>query len=233
MPPGYRPGGGSALEGGVPWESSHGGFLGRWWETVTAVNFRGRPFFAAAAQSNDPLPACLFSMTTMAIFMFIALLLIFTLYAIIGAAFFAALGGIPGGGRLTAGLAGVGLIIFAVYLVVLTVVYAIIGFIAPWIGGGLHHLGLMLFGGVGAGRGYGDTVRAHAYAQAASLLWIPIPIVGGFVSLIFSIINHVNAYDEVHQCGGGKAFLAWLSPVLICCCCYAMAAMLGIAAGGF
>ena len=233
MPPGHHhQGGGNPLHGGVPWESSQGGFLSRWWETVSAANFKGSEFFAAVAQSDDAMPACLFSMTTTAIFMFVAVLIIMVIYSIFGAIFLGALASM-GGGKLSAGMAGLGLVFMFIYLIVITVVYAVIGFILPWIGGGLHHLGLMIFGGVGQGKGYTDTVRAHAYAQAASLLWLCIPIAGGFVSLVFSIINHVNAYDEVHRCGGGKAFGAWVSPLLICCCCYAAFAMMAIGASGF
>ncbi len=220
MPPGHHAGGGQALHGGVPWESTQGSFFGRWWETVTAINFKGRQLFAAVARSDDAMPACLFSMTTTAVFMFVAVLFVLIIYAIIGAAFLGAIGGL-GGGRVSAGMAGIGAVFGFIYLIVITVVYGVVGFVAPWIGGGLHHLGLMMFGGVGQGKGYTDTVRAHAYAQSAALLWICIPFVGGLIMLVFSIINHVTAYDEVHQCGGGKAFLAWLTPVLICCCCYA------------
>jgi hypothetical protein len=90
----------------------------------------------------------------------------------------------------------------------------------------------MIFGGVGQGKGYSDTVRAHAYAQSAAYMWLPIPFVGWMISLVFSIINHVTGYDETHRCGGGKAFLAWATPVLICCCCYAAMAMFGMAAAG-
>jgi hypothetical protein len=118
---------------------------------------------------------------------------------------------------------GVG-VMFAVGFVV---VYAVIGFVGPWVGGGLHHLVLLLVGGVGPGRDYSHTVRAHAYASASPMLFGLVPFFGGMVMLVFSIINHINAYDEMHGCGGGKAFLAWAAPVFICCCCYAALIMMG------
>lgn len=230
MPPGHHHGGSQALHGGVPWESSQGGFFSRWWETVTAANFKGREMFAAVAQSDDAMPACLFSMTTTAICGFVALMFFMLIYAVIGATVLgglASLGG-RGGAGAAFGVAGIGIVLMFVYVIVATIIYAVMGFILPWIGGGLHHLGLMVFGGVAQGKGYTDTVRAHAYAQAASLLWImiPLPYLNSLISLVFSIINHVNAYDEVHRCGGGKAFLAWLSPLLLCCCCAFMAGMM-------
>ena len=108
-----------------------------------------------------------------------------------------------------------------VYLIAGTVIYAVYGFIKPWIMGGIDHLMLMMFGGVADGKGYSDTVRAHAYASASAWAWmiIPIPYLNYFIFLVFTVINHVHAYDEVHRCGGGKAFAAAVIPAFTCCCC--------------
>ncbi|RLB60579.1 MAG: hypothetical protein DRI90_13420 [Deltaproteobacteria bacterium] len=228
MPPGYQPtGGGSPLQGGVPWESEHGSMLGRWWETMTAVNFRGRPFFTSAAQSDDAVSACMFSMTTGAIGGAIMGMFYMIFFAIWGTAMFAAFGSHKAGAAM-AGM-GIGMGILAWLLMV--VGGCIAGFIGPWIGGGIHHLVLAMVGGVGQDKDYAHSVRVNAFAQSAAYLWAPIPGVGGLVSLGFSAKNHIEGYDITHGCGGGKAFLAWFSPVICCCCSYFMlfmfAAMLG------
>jgi len=118
------------------------------------------------------------------------------------------------------------------FVIGLCLTMAIMGFIAPWVGGGIHHLVLSMAGGVGEGRDYGSTVRVHAYATGAAALWAFVPMVGGLASLAFQIINHTVGYDEMHRCGGGKAFLAWASPMLVCCCCYVMMLVLGVGAAG-
>lgn len=223
MPPGYQPGGTEPLQGGVPWESTAGSFVGRWFETMTAANFKSREFFAAVARGgNDAMPPVLFSMMSWTVFGLVGAvfyILLLTLFSTALAAIFKSSGLPP---SFAAAQLGVG-ILFAIGFVV---VYGIIGFVGPWVTGGLHHLMLLMVSGVGPGREYAHTVRVHAYASAAPLLFGFVPLFGGIVMLAFSIINHVNGYDEMHRCGGGKAFLAWATPVIICCCCYLMMIMM-------
>jgi hypothetical protein len=217
MPPGYRPHhAGRALAGGVPWEAEGGSFLGKWWQTLTAANFRGREFFAAVAEGQDAMTATVFSAVT---YLFAAAALL----AVGGAIFALFLTAIVASvGSKAAGVAGLGAAVLAAYGVGLVVAMGLAGFIGPWLIGGIHHLVLLLVSGVGPGRGYTDSVRVTAYGSAAALLFLPIPFVGSMVSLTFNAINHVTGYDLVHNCGGGKAFLAWVSPVLVSCCCQCM-----------
>ena len=220
MPPGYRPDGGAMpLAGGVPWESPHGGLFGRWWETITAANFKGRELFSAVGQNDDAMSACLFSMTTGAVMGALIGLLYLLLLALWSTAMLAILGSV-GIGKVGGAVAGMGIGLGLLFWIGAVIFYAVAGFISPWVVGGLHHLVLMMVGGVGQGKEYSHSVRVNAYAGAASLLFVPIPFLGGLVALVFNIINHVTGYDQVHRCGGGKAFLAWVSPVFICCCCY-------------
>jgi hypothetical protein len=222
MPPGYRPDGGAMpLEGGVPWESPHGGLFGRWWETMTAANFKGRELFAAVGQSDDAMSACLFSMATGAVAGAVIGLFYMVIIGIWGTAMLAIFGSL-GLGKLGGAAAGVGIGIVFLFVVGLMIAYAVFGFIGPWVVGGFHHLVLMMVSGVGPGKEYSHTVRVNAYASAAALLFMPVPLMGGLIVLVFNIINHVTGYDQVHRCGGGKAFLAWVSPVFLCCCCYFM-----------
>lgn len=230
MPPGYQPGGSTPLSGGVPWESPSGGLLGRWWATMTSANFKGKEFFAAVAQGSDPMPAVLFSTVTMTIGGAIMGLLYAMGIMLFGAAIIAAFGA----SSLGPSFAGFGVGMAVMVFISATITGAVGGFVGPWVWGGIHHLCLMLFGGVGAGREYGHTVRAHAYASAAPYLFVPaiiLPGVGGLVVLVFFIINHIHAYDEMHRCGGGKAFGAIALPFGICCCLYFAFLMLAGLAG--
>jgi hypothetical protein len=223
MPPGYQPAG-HGLPGGVPWEGQ-GGMFSRWWETVSSVNFKGEQFFASSAQSDDAMPAVMFNMTTFSFVGAVLGLIYAAVFAIWSAAIVAALssggpGGPSGGGKALAGMAGLGIGAAIAVFVGAVIAWAIWGFLAPWILGGLHHLVLLIFGGVGPNKGYSSTVRAHAYALGAAYAWAMIPGVGGLVALVFTFINHIHGYDATHRCGGGKAFLALIAPFLLCCCCY-------------
>ena len=231
MPPGYQQGHTQPLEGGVPWESQ-AGFFSRFFETFTSANFKGKQFFAAVAQSNDPMPAVFYSAIASSVFgLFLGLiyLLMFTFIGTTLGAAFSKMGAGPGAGF---GAAGMGFGVGIMFVIGMAVTMAISGFIAPWVMGGIHHLVLAMAGGVGQGREYGSTVRVHAYATGAAILWAFIPGLGSIASLAFQIINHTVGYDEMHRCGGGKAFLAWVSPMLFCCCCYFMLFIFGMSAGG-
>ena len=111
MPPGYQPGGTEAMGGGVPWESEDGSLLGRWWETMSAVNFNGRPFYAAAAHSKDAMPAVIFSTISGAFVGLVGALISLVLFGIWGAAMTSLASEIGGPGAKAApsfGLAGLG-----------------------------------------------------------------------------------------------------------------------------
>ena len=238
MPPGHVPtGGGQAYHpgsaGGVAWESPTGGFLGRWWESITAINFRTREFFAAAAHSDDGVPACTFSAFTSSLFGFLWGLLymvIIIAFAGIFAAMFSSMG--RGGAGMGAMFAGIGVVWGLIYVVLLTVMSAIFGFLGPWINGGILHLLLMIYGAVGQGKGYGHTVRVAGYAHSGTGLLAPVaivPILGGLFLAGWGIKNVVVGIDEVHQCGIGKALLVVLTPVLVCCGCYLLIIIANVA----
>jgi hypothetical protein len=232
MPPGYVPptGGVTPAQGGVPWESGQGGYFGRWWATVKLVNSDTRPFFAAAVQSSaGGLPAATFNMLSGALFGFCIGLVYLVLFSVLGAAgMFAGIAGKAAGPG--AAMAGFGIGIGIVYLLLMTVAQAFSGFVNPWVVGGIHHLLLMLF--KGANKGYDHTVRGFGYAMGAATPWMLIPILGVFPMMVFAIKNTIQAYDEIHQCGVGKVMLALFSPVLCCCLCYVLYAVVVVSVIG-
>jgi hypothetical protein len=232
MPPGFVPSatGTAPLSDGLPWESGQGGLFSRWWATVKVASSDTRPFFAASVQyTSGGVPACTFNMMSGAISGFVFGLVYLVLFTVIGAAglFAGAFGPSSGLGAASAGFGfGIGL----VYLVMVTVGQAMGGFINPWIVGGLHHLMLMLFGGVQ--RNYEHTVRGFGYSMGAAMAWGLIPVLGVFPMMVFAWKNIVQAYDETHQCGVGKAVLAMLTPALVCCLCYGLFVALIVGMGG-
>ena len=231
LPPGYVPEGATAtLQGGIPWEQKGGGILSSWWATMKACNGETRPFFATAAQ-NEKGEAITFGMLSGAVsgaFMGLLYVMVFGMVSaglMIG---MPALGGgktSPGGTAIAAGLTfGLGLF----YAAVITVGGAMKRAVRPFLWGGLHHVLLMMLGGIGERKSFMHTVRVVAYAEGSAMPWIWIPVAGPFIAMFFGVKNLVVGYDETHRCGIGKALLVLAAPFLCCCGCGVMVMLLGM-----
>lgn len=100
--------------------------------------------------------------------------------------------------------------------------------IALFVGAAVAHLCLAIVGA--ANEEYEATFRVYSYVQAAQV-WHVFPMVGAFVSLVWSMVAAVIGLREVHATTTGKAVLAILLPVLVCCGISLMAAwFIGLAA---
>jgi hypothetical protein len=232
LPPGYTPEGYTAtLEGGIPWEQQGGSLLGKWWATVKACNGQTRPFFACAAQ-NEKADAILFSVLSGALAGAALGLFYLLIFSAIGAGMFMGVSSLgpksstPGANAVAAGVSiGAGIL----YAIMATVMYAVMAAIRPFLVGGLHHVLLLMFGGVGERKSFMHTVRVVAYAEGSAYPWIWIPIAGPFIVIYYVIKGLVLGYDETHRCGTGKALLVLFAPLLCCCACYAI--MFALTAG--
>jgi hypothetical protein len=98
--------------------------------------------------------------------------------------------------------------------------------VALFIWAGILHVLLLLLGG--GGRGFEGTFRVLAYAAASNLIQI-IPVCGGFVGGIYSIVLAIIGLSAVHGDSKGKT-AAVLLPLVLCCCCCALGLL--IMAGG-
>lgn len=74
------------------------------------------------------------------------------------------------------------------------------------------HGALMLVGG--ATRGFSTTVRVLAYSASPGLL-VVVPVLGGFVGMIWSLVLVVIGLREGHAISGAKALVAVLMPVIL------------------
>ncbi len=100
-------------------------------------------------------------------------------------------------------------------LVLWPVFYAIIVFIAS----GIYHLCLMLVGGVEQSPlGFEGTLKVVAYSQVVGLANV-VPILGFLIVLVGSIILAVVGFTQVHKTTQGKALIAVLIPLVLCCLC--------------
>lgn len=87
------------------------------------------------------------------------------------------------------------------------------------VGACITHLFLILVGG--AKRGFAATFRVQCYAGATMLLAV-IPACGQVVGLVWSLVLSVIGLSAAHRISTGKAALAVLLPLLLCCGCMAL-----------
>jgi hypothetical protein len=87
------------------------------------------------------------------------------------------------------------------------------------------HLMLLI---LGEGRGgFETTFRVLCYSHTADVANV-IPLCGGLISLIWFVILQTLGVAEGHRCSQGKAALAVLLPLLLCCACVAVLLSAGI-----
>jgi len=87
--------------------------------------------------------------------------------------------------------------------------------ISTFIWTGIVHVFLWMLGG--AKEGFEATLRVYAYSRGSTALLEWIPVCGGLVALIWSLILQIIGLARVHEIGGGKAALAVLLPLALCC----------------
>ena len=91
--------------------------------------------------------------------------------------------------------------------------------IGLFIWSGLLHLCVMLVGGLGESTsGFEGTFRVVSYVTVAQFANI-IPVVGGLIALVWSIILGVIGLTDLHRTTQGKATAAILIPIAVCCVC--------------
>jgi hypothetical protein len=102
--------------------------------------------------------------------------------------------------------------------------------IALFVWSAIVHLFLMMFGG--ARQGYESTFRTIAYAYGSTALFAIVPICGGLVGGIWSLVVQILGLKEMHETSGGKTAAAVLLPLVLCCCACAGFVAMVMALGG-
>ena len=114
---------------------------------------------------------------------------------------------------------------WAIGMAILSPVFLIIG---VFIGAAILHLMLMIVGG--AKHGFEATVRVVCYAQTAQLAAI-IPICGGLLAAVWAVVLYVIGFTAAHETTTGKAVLAVILPLVLCCVFMAFLLFMGVLAG--
>ncbi len=201
----------------LPWEDGSTGFLSGL--TATVKLFVLSPQEAFKRMSATGLGRPLFYAVIMA---WIELLVGFAYWFAFQAPFFAVgfpelrneLGGVAVGASVMV-LIGIGT------AVVMPVLMAFYIFLHTCI----LHLALLI---VGEGKGgFETTFRLLCYAHTADLGSI-VPLCGGIISFVWFVVLQIVGVAEAHRCPYGKAALAVLLPLLLCCACVAVALSLGV-----
>jgi hypothetical protein len=116
----------------------------------------------------------------------------------------------------------------AAWAVGMIIVAPILVIVGVFIGAAILHLMLMIVGG--ANNGFEATVRVVCYAQTAQLAGI-VPFCGGLISLVWAIILYVLGLAAAHRTTQGKAVLAVVLPVVLCCAFMVAMMLMGVLAG--
>jgi hypothetical protein len=87
------------------------------------------------------------------------------------------------------------------------------------VGTAILHLMLMIVGG--ARSGFGATLRALCYSRAPEVFQV-LPFCGVMIALIGGLLLLVQGLAVAHRISLGKATLAVLLPLVLCCICFSV-----------
>ena len=89
-----------------------------------------------------------------------------------------------------------------------------------FIGSAILHLCLMLLGG--ANKPFETTFRVVCFSCGAAYLFSIIPFCGGYITPIYNIVLNCIGISRAHETTVGKAVLAVLLPLIVCCGIFAV-----------
>lgn len=104
----------------------------------------------------------------------------------------------------------------------MAVVYGVVAVLLPlmiaaasFISAGIMHVSLMCVGG--NPKSFEATYRVVAYANGATSVMMLIPFCGGLIQGIWNLVLLAIGFREVHGLSTGKAVVAVLLPIFLCC----------------
>jgi hypothetical protein len=84
-----------------------------------------------------------------------------------------------------------------------------------FVGSAVLHLCLMMVGG--ANRSFETTFRVVCFTCGAANLFSMVPICGGLIAAVYQIVLECIGLSRAHQTTTGKAIMAILLPLIVCC----------------
>ncbi len=203
----------------LPWEARHQrGWLQAFVETTTLLVARPQEAFLRMRRSGDLASPLLFALVTvtMGSVLQLAWSWVFPQWGLLGFQE-------PPGFGISRVLAGG----FALVLTIVVVpVFAVLGVL---VGAGLLHLSWLLVSGFRSAVGFEATLRVVSYASVPQMLGAAVPIVGSLLAVVWSIALQVVGMTKLHGASLGRAIVAVLLPMIVCC--FALAALLTMVIG--
>jgi hypothetical protein len=113
-------------------------------------------------------------------------------------------------------------------ILIYAVLMPILVTVGLFLGSGILHLCLMMVGG--ANRSFETTFRVACFTAGAANLFSMIPICGGIIALVYQIVLECIGLSRAHQTTTGKAIMAILLPLIVCC---GVVVLIAVVLGGF
>jgi hypothetical protein len=195
------PSGPSAAGGGLPWEHREQlGLFKAYFNTAILVLTKPGEAFAMMKSEGDLMGPMLFALIGGSAGMIVSLLFQVALQSV---GFMTGQSSMFGEGAL--GLWVVG------YILVIPVLVIVIMFIAS----GILHLCLMILGG--AKKSFETTFRVVCFSSGSTSPLSLIPFCGGMIAAVWNLVLECIGLARAHEIDTGKAVLAVLLPVVVCC----------------
>ncbi len=104
--------------------------------------------------------------------------------------------------------------------VAMMVIAPILVLIGVFVASLIFHLFLLLVGG--AGGSLATTVKVVCYTSTVQITQV-VPLCGGIVGGLWALVLYIVGLAAAHRTSYGKAALAVLLPIMLCCVCIALA----------
>jgi len=115
------------------------------------------------------------------------------------------------------------------FFIILVPLFVAVG---AFISSGIFHLCLMIVGG--AKQPFETTFRVVCFAGGSANPLLVIPVCGGLIAGIWKIVLYCIGFARAHETDTGRAVLAVVLPVIVCCgSAIVLGMMLGLGAFGF
>ena len=192
----------TAARSGLPWEHRHEhGFAKAFIETLAMVLTKPDQGFRTMKTEGGLAEPLIYALIGGCVGGIVSLLLSLGLQSM----------GLFAGQRDTfAALAGIG--VGSIALIVLVPVFIVIGL---FIGAAIVHLCLMIVGG--ANKSFETTFRVLAFSQGSTGPLQIIPVCGGLIAGVWALVVNCIGLARAHETTTGRAVLAILLPIIVCC----------------
>jgi hypothetical protein len=186
----------------LPWEHRQElGFLKAYFDTVVMVLTKPAEAFALMKTEGDMMGPMLFALIGGCAGIIVSVLLQLALHSI---------GFMANRQSAMFGLGVVG--IWSLLYIVLAPVLVVVGI---FLVSGVLHLCLMMVGG--AKKSFETTFRVVCFSSGSTYLLSMIPFCGGMIAGVWNVVVEIIGLARAHETDTGKAVMAVLLPIIVCC----------------